>query len=43
MKFAGMFKDDPLFDDCMAEIEAYRQADREAYLRQLDAQSAGEL
>ena len=38
-QFAGMFKDDPLFEEYRAEIEAYRQADREAYFRELDAQS----
>ena len=32
LKFAGMFKDDPLFDDVLAEIEAYR--------RELDADDA---
>jgi hypothetical protein len=25
MKFAGMWKDDPTFDDFLAEIKAYRQ------------------
>jgi len=32
LKFAGMFKDDPLFDDVLTEIEAYR--------RELDADDA---
>jgi predicted RNase H-like HicB family nuclease len=32
LKFAGMFKDAPLFDDVLAEIEAYR--------RELDADDA---
>ena len=38
MKFAGKYKDDPLFDDMLAEIEAYRReldAKMEAYERQL--------
>ena len=41
MKFAGMFKDDPQFDDMLADIEAYRReldAEMEAYYRQLDAE-----
>ena len=25
LKFAGMFKDNPLFDDVLAEVEAYRR------------------
>lgn len=41
MKFAGMFKDDPQFDEVLAFIEADRRAldaEMEAYYRQLDAQ-----
>jgi predicted secreted protein len=41
MKFAGMFKDDPQFDDMLADIEAYRReldAKQEEYYRQLDAE-----
>jgi len=38
-KFAGMFKEDPDFDDVLADIEAFRRdrdAEMEAYYRQLD-------
>ncbi|MBD0264212.1 MAG: type II toxin-antitoxin system HicB family antitoxin [Tolypothrix sp. Co-bin9] len=41
MKFAGMFKDDPQFDDMLADIEAYRReldAEMEEYYRKLDAE-----
>ncbi|MEQ8998613.1 MAG: type II toxin-antitoxin system HicB family antitoxin [Coleofasciculus sp. B1-GNL1-01] len=41
MKFAGMFKDDPDFEDVLADIAAYRHdLDREQgdYYRQLDAE-----
>ncbi|HAG82673.1 MAG TPA: HicB family protein [Cyanobacteria bacterium UBA12227] len=41
MKFAGMFKDDPDFEDVLADIAAYRQElDQEQgdYYRQLDAE-----
>lgn len=41
MKFAGMFKDDPQFDDMLADIEAYRReldAEMEEYYRQQDAE-----
>ncbi|HEY9849565.1 MAG TPA: hypothetical protein V6D28_08925 [Leptolyngbyaceae cyanobacterium] len=41
MKFAGIFKDDPDFDEVLADIEAYRQerdAEMEAYYEQLDAE-----
>ena len=40
MKFAGMFKDDPYFDEMMADIEAFRRerdAEMEAYYREMDA------
>ncbi len=40
MKFAGKYKDDPQFDDMLADIEAYRReldAEQEEYYRQLDA------
>jgi predicted RNase H-like HicB family nuclease len=41
MKFAGIFKDDPDFDEVLADIEAYRReqdAQMEEYYRQLDAE-----
>ncbi len=41
MKFAGMFKDDPQFDEMLEYIEAYRReldTEMEAYYRQLDAE-----
>ena len=41
MKFAGKYKDDPLFDDMLAEIEAYRReldAEMEEYYRKMDAE-----
>ena len=41
MKFAGMFKDDPQFDEVLAYIEADRReldAQMEEYYRQLDAE-----
>lgn len=41
MKFAGMYKDDPQFDEMLAYIEADRHeldAEMEAYYRQLDAE-----
>jgi predicted RNase H-like HicB family nuclease len=41
MKFAGKYKDDPQFDDMLADIEAYRReldAEQEEYYRQLDAE-----
>jgi len=41
MKFAGMFKDDPDFDEVLADIEAYRRerdAEMEVYYEQLDAE-----
>ncbi|HAX80443.1 MAG TPA: HicB family protein [Cyanobacteria bacterium UBA11372] len=41
MKFAGKYKDDPLFDDMVAEIEAYRReldAEMEEYYRKMDAE-----
>lgn len=42
MKFAGMFKDDPQFDEMLAYIEADRReldAQMEEYYRQLDAEN----
>lgn len=42
MKFAGMFKDDPQFDEVLAYIEADRReldAQMEEYYRQLDAEN----
>jgi hypothetical protein len=41
MKIAGKYKDDPQFDDMLADIEAYRHerdAEMEEYYRQLDAE-----
>lgn len=41
MKFAGIFKDDPQFDEVLADIEAYRReldAEMESYYRQLDTE-----
>ncbi|KAB8331584.1 type II toxin-antitoxin system HicB family antitoxin [Scytonema tolypothrichoides VB-61278] len=41
MKFAGIFKDDPQFDEVLAYIEEYRReldAQMEEYYRQLDAE-----
>jgi hypothetical protein len=34
----GMFKDDPTFDEFIAECRAIREADRRATLEQLDAE-----
>ncbi|MDJ0797823.1 MAG: type II toxin-antitoxin system HicB family antitoxin [Calothrix sp. MO_167.B12] len=45
MKFAGMFKDDPMFDEVLADIEEYRReldAEMEEYYRQLDAEEDAE-
>lgn len=42
MKFAGMFKDDPQFDEMMEYIEQERREDyerMEEYYRQLDAEN----
>ncbi|AVH72494.1 hypothetical protein [Nostoc sp. 'Lobaria pulmonaria (5183) cyanobiont'] len=42
MKFVGMFKDDPQFDEVLAYIEADRReldAQMEEYYRQLDAEN----
>jgi predicted RNase H-like HicB family nuclease len=41
MKFAGKYKDDPQFDDMLADIEAYRReldAEQEEYYSQLDTE-----
>lgn len=41
MKFAGMFKDDPYFDEMQADIAALRRErdeQMEAYYRQMDAE-----
>jgi hypothetical protein len=41
MKFAGKYKDDPQFDDMLADIEAYRReldAEMEASYRQSNAE-----
>jgi predicted RNase H-like HicB family nuclease len=37
LRFVGMFEHDPLFDEVLQTIEQDRQADREEYFRQLDA------
>ena len=40
IKFSGMYKDNPLFNDMVAEVEAYRReldAEMEEYYRQMDA------
>ena len=40
MKFAGMFKDDPMFGEVLEHIEEYRReldAETEEYYRQVDA------
>ncbi len=42
LHFAGMFADDPAFDSMMEHLEAFRQEDREAYFRQLDAEEVKE-
>ncbi len=39
-KFEEFFINDPLFNEMLAVIEANRQADKEAYLRELDAEEA---
>jgi predicted RNase H-like HicB family nuclease len=41
IRLAGKYKDDPLFDEFLADIEAYRRevdAESEAYYRELEAQ-----
>jgi hypothetical protein len=41
MKIAGKYKNDPQFDDMLADIEAYRRerdAEMEEYYRQMDAE-----
>ena len=46
MKFAGMFKDDPLFDEVLAYIEADRReldAEMEEYYRKIDAEDGEAL
>ena len=43
MKFAGMFKDDPQFDDMLEDIQALRRerdAEMEEYYRKLDTEEA---
>jgi predicted RNase H-like HicB family nuclease len=40
IKFSGMYKDNPLFNDMVAEVQAYRReldAEMEEYYRQMDA------
>ncbi|MGF2036020.1 MAG: hypothetical protein RMZ43_012015 [Nostoc sp. CmiVER01] len=42
MKFAGMFKDDPQFDEMLGYIEEYRReldAPMEEYYQQLDVEN----
>lgn len=44
MKLAGKYKDDPDFDEMLADIEAFRQeldAEMVEYYRQLDAEESG--
>lgn len=44
MKLAGKYKDDPDFDEVLADIEAFRQeldAEMVEYYRQLDAEESG--
>ncbi len=44
MKLAGKYKDDPDFDEMLADIEAFRRerdAEMEDYYRQLDAEESG--
>ena len=41
IKFGGMYKDNPLFNDMVAEMEAYRRevdAEMEEYYRQMDVE-----
>lgn len=41
LKLAGKFKDNPLFDEVLADMEAYRReldTEMEAYYRKLDAE-----
>ena len=41
IKFAGMYKDNPLFNDMLAEMEVYRREvdeEMEEYYRQMDAE-----
>jgi predicted RNase H-like HicB family nuclease len=38
MKFAGMFKDDPDFEEVLADIASYRNKLDEEYYHQLDAE-----
>ncbi|MEB3293057.1 MAG: hypothetical protein VKJ24_07845 [Synechococcales bacterium] len=40
MKFAGMFQDDPYFDQMLEQVEAFRQEDRDEYFHQLDQEEA---
>lgn len=45
MKLAGMFEDDPQFDEMLKYIEEYRQeldAEMEAYYQQMDAEDKAE-
>lgn len=45
MKFAGMFKDDPMFDEVLAHIDEYRReldAEMAEYYRKLDAEEGTE-
>ncbi|WP_228061745.1 hypothetical protein [[Phormidium] sp. LEGE 05292] len=41
IKFAGMYKDNPLFNEMISEMEAYRSevdAEMEEYYRKIDAE-----
>ncbi len=40
MKFAGMFENDPYFDEMLEHIEEFRRVDREEYFCELDAEAA---
>ncbi|MDZ8052832.1 MAG: type II toxin-antitoxin system HicB family antitoxin [Aulosira sp. ZfuVER01] len=45
MKFSGMFKDDPMFDEVLAHIDEYRReldAEMAEYYRKLDAEEGTE-
>lgn len=41
LQVVGMFKDDPTFDDMLADIAEYRRELDEEYFRQIDAEEAG--
>ena len=41
LQVVGMFKDDPTFDDMLADIAEYRRELDEEYFRQIDAEEVG--